>query len=463
MNQHKAITRVGLGLLLLLPPHVAAAQGVGGPPVSSDAHSEENSDAPALNWYFQRPDSRLAGQYDYSSAARLSAALKLDQRGKNLTTPIDIQLSKATLQQALSALAKESGLSLTVDAGFTGDKRLTIDAHNVPVATVLEAIAQQTSLMIAPDGMGVTLKLWPSININGQKSSYRGQYAPWSDEWVVTKNPAVPAPLKTGGGGGGIGGGGFGGGGFGGGGGAFGGGGGSGSGLGGAQGSTPGNDPTAPKSNTNTINRKFQNQITTFDNPYANATLGGTRLISPPAVYNNTARSPFVSTPLFSEQMGASNTAPLSMTISGDRLAIAEPTTGPNGVLGYKITMYALSGNQLKMVGSVFHAAARNGSGSGIKTPAAPNRAFGGGFGGGQGGGFGGQGGGGFGGGSEGGFGGGGGFSGGGLGSGNGGGLGNSNGGGLGSGNGGGLGGGSLGGGEAPAKPVAPPKDGGKP
>lgn len=226
--------------------------------------------------------------------------------------------------------------------------------------------------------------------------------------------------------------------------------------MGGAEGGMPGNDPTAPKSNTNANNLKFQYQITPLkpgDNSYAYdpniPTLGGTRLITPPAVYNNTARNTFVLPPLFSEQMGASNTAPLSMTVSGDRLAIAEPTTGPNGVLGYKITMYALSGNQLKMMGSVFHAAARSVPGRGAKTPAAPNRAFGSGFGGGgQGGGFGGGSGGSFGNGN------------GGV---NGGGFGEGNGGSFGGGGFGGSNGGGFGGGEEPPKPVAPPKDGSKP
>ena len=63
-------------------------------------------------------------------------------------------------------------------------KRLSVVASNVPLGTVLEAIAQQMDLMIAPRGdSGVTLKPWPSIGINGHKQDYHGPNAPWSDEW----------------------------------------------------------------------------------------------------------------------------------------------------------------------------------------------------------------------------------------------------------------------------------------
>jgi hypothetical protein len=38
--------------------------------------------------------------------------------------------------------------------------------------------------MIAPKGNGVLLRPWPTLEVNGRKSEYRGPMTPWSDEWA---------------------------------------------------------------------------------------------------------------------------------------------------------------------------------------------------------------------------------------------------------------------------------------
>jgi hypothetical protein len=100
-----------------------------------------------------------------------------------LRRPVDAQLQDATLQQAAQALSQAARLPIRVDRAAATDKRLTLDARGVPLGAVLEAIAAQTELMIAPDGQGIIVKSWPALEINGQKQIFTGPRAPWSDEW----------------------------------------------------------------------------------------------------------------------------------------------------------------------------------------------------------------------------------------------------------------------------------------
>src|SRR5207253_8173904 len=69
--------------------------------------------------------------------------------------------------------------------------RLTVDARGVPLATVLEAIANQAKLLIAPASQGgVTLKPQPSLRIDDQpRIEFSSPTAPWSEEWFQQRKP----------------------------------------------------------------------------------------------------------------------------------------------------------------------------------------------------------------------------------------------------------------------------------
>lgn len=131
--------------------------------------------------------------------------------GGKLSKPVDVQLQQATVRQAAEALAKASGIPIEVGESVPKDLRITIDARRMPLSTVLEAIGKQTGLMIAPQGEGVRLDVWPSLTVDGVKTTQRsGRMAPWSDEWGIppTAFSRLPGALTvlpgfTGGGSGG--------------------------------------------------------------------------------------------------------------------------------------------------------------------------------------------------------------------------------------------------------------------
>jgi len=97
--------------------------------------------------------------------------------------PVTIQLDHATVRQFASALSKATEMSVKVDASVPANASttLTLDAQGVPLANVLEAIANKTDLMIAPDNGGVILKAWPHLN----NQVIRSATAPWSGDWEV--------------------------------------------------------------------------------------------------------------------------------------------------------------------------------------------------------------------------------------------------------------------------------------
>ena len=382
MNKHVCIAQGGLGLLLLLPSNIVGAQQTDNdrksivalraeltPKIRSytttfsplRSETQEDSDVPPVRWNFQA----VSNPNGFGSS--LPFALTQDRRWKSLTTPINVQLDKATLAQAVSALEKGSDMSIfVVDKLEDNGKRLSVVASNVPLGTVLEAIAQQMDLMIAPRGdISVTLKPWPSISINGHKQDYHGPNAPWSDEWSKLQ------PLF----GGGVGG--------------FGGGGGgavlSGGGFGGGQ-------TTAPASGGTLYGKNGSTPIGSSAMSGGSGVRGtGPGMASGTYQSNPSSFVPGTSVP---GNTMASNAAPLSMTISGDRLVVAEPATGTKGEAGYRLTIYNIAGSQMKMVSSVFHASANHVRSLPGNYGGGGNRAGGGGLGGGGsfggGGGFGG-------------------------------------------------------------------------
>ena len=119
---------------------------------------------------------------------------------------VDLQLDHAKVQDLVTVLAKVAGVSIRVDPGVPADASmiLTMDVLGVPLASVLEAIAEKADLMIAPDGDGVMLRKWP--HLNGRV--LRDGTAPWSSDWGVP--PTITGLTGAGGAGrffGGVGGG----------------------------------------------------------------------------------------------------------------------------------------------------------------------------------------------------------------------------------------------------------------
>jgi len=61
---------------------------------------------------------------------------------------------------------------------------------------VLEAMARQTSLFLAPLPLAVRLVPPPALAVNGQPAPFAAPFAPWSNEWGL--NPAA-SPFTIGG------------------------------------------------------------------------------------------------------------------------------------------------------------------------------------------------------------------------------------------------------------------------
>ncbi|HZO88567.1 MAG TPA: hypothetical protein VFB38_09530 [Chthonomonadaceae bacterium] len=126
-----------------------------------------------------------------------------------LQRPVDVQMDRATVRQLAEALSRASGVSVRVDKLVPDQTRITVDARGVALGTVLEAVARQANLMIAPDFeekeivpenemapnpnasnakgaalKGIVLKTWPLLKVSGQpEQTFVGPNAPWSDGW----------------------------------------------------------------------------------------------------------------------------------------------------------------------------------------------------------------------------------------------------------------------------------------
>ncbi|HZP83356.1 MAG TPA: hypothetical protein VFB21_17060 [Chthonomonadaceae bacterium] len=131
---------------------------------------------------------------DYYGLSTFTPLLDQDPRYAVLMRPVDVTLDHATVRQLAEALAKASGLTIVVEKAVPEDVRLTVDARGVPMATVLEAVARQAKLLIAPPpkgSQGVTLKLPPSLQIDNQpRKEFPTLHAPWSDEWFAPQKGA---------------------------------------------------------------------------------------------------------------------------------------------------------------------------------------------------------------------------------------------------------------------------------
>ena len=100
-----------------------------------------------------------------------------------LARPLDIELSAAAVEQAAEAISQACGLPITVHKSVSRETRITLSATAVPLAVVLESIATQAGLKIAPTAEGLTLTTWPAIKTGGETRIYTGALFPWADEW----------------------------------------------------------------------------------------------------------------------------------------------------------------------------------------------------------------------------------------------------------------------------------------
>jgi hypothetical protein len=127
---------------------------------------------------------------DRKSALDLAQkALGKREQIERLQRPIDVDMREASVRQAALAMSQAAGMGIEVEASVPADTRLTVVAWGVPLASVLDAIARQSGLMIAPKEDGVVLKPSPSLEVNGQRTRFMSPYAPWSSEWGI--NPAL--------------------------------------------------------------------------------------------------------------------------------------------------------------------------------------------------------------------------------------------------------------------------------
>jgi hypothetical protein len=293
------------------------------------------------------------------------------ERVERLQKPVDVQLRDATVRQAAQALSQASGVPITVDRRITNARRISLEAQEIPLGIVLETMAEQTELMIDPEGPGVALKPWPGIQVNGVAQTYVGRLAPWGDRWGYSPTNSIPnfgsasrrvqeqltlgVPLQQ-------------------------------QTFGAARGAAPaGGAPGAPAATPTELSGAPGKPS------QEGAPSGGGALPSPTTLYQGALGGGGLGGGYGFMPGGASmlggpggvSIAPLS-----DRMiAVAEPGTGPQGEAGVLLTAYRFDGKRFVKVGSTFHRLTAAGLGGIQLMPGMGG--YGGGYGGG-GGGFGG-------------------------------------------------------------------------
>src|SRR5262249_6798510 len=84
--------------------------------------------------------------------------------------------------------------------------RLTLEAHRVPLVTVLDAVARQANLVLAPmkdakgKVIGILITRPATLKVNGQAQSFsEGPTLPWSPEWGIPPTALVGTDPAMGG------------------------------------------------------------------------------------------------------------------------------------------------------------------------------------------------------------------------------------------------------------------------
>lgn len=306
-------------------------------------------------------------------------AKEMSDRISALQRPVSVELRDSPVRQAAQTLSQASGVAISVEKSVPTDKRLTVVAQDVPLATILDTVARQTGLLIAQEGNGVLLKFSPTLEVNGERAELVYPFEPWSNEWG--QNPTMPgfgispfpsvAPMRLGdpvgfGQPGGFGNGGFGQGGLGGTGlgpGGLGGGGGGGffsPTLGTTPQAAPGGGPPMPTA------------------PDGMNMLGAPRPGTPAPGYGRPGARPATGpTPVYggfgggglgpASDFAPSGPPPVMMTaLSSTTFVVASPAAAPNEEPAVMLTVYRLEGTTLRKVSSALH---RLGSSSGRRGP----------------------------------------------------------------------------------------------
>ena len=99
-----------------------------------------------------------------------------------LGRPVDVEFQQASVQQLATTLSKAANVSIVVGKTVPANLRITVEAHGVPLSSVLEMAAGQSDLEIGILGGGLILRPNPTINVNGITQSYLSPIAPWSKE-----------------------------------------------------------------------------------------------------------------------------------------------------------------------------------------------------------------------------------------------------------------------------------------
>jgi hypothetical protein len=129
----------------------------------------------------------------------------------SLYRSVDVTLSDATIRQMAETLSKSTGLHITVDPSIPEKTRITVEAHRVPLVTLLDAVCRQANVLIAPDKaaqsgkfVGLLLTQPSVLKVNGQTQfvgdgGAEGGTFPWSAEWGIPPTAllgAQPAPAS---------------------------------------------------------------------------------------------------------------------------------------------------------------------------------------------------------------------------------------------------------------------------
>jgi hypothetical protein len=152
-------------------------------------------------------------RYDLAPGALVNLVMRLYR-------PVAVDLRDASVGQAARAASEAARVPISVDARVAAGARVTLSARGVPLAVVLEQVAQQANVLIAPvsstkellNRTDQALRLVPAPSLQaGGAPTAATPYAPWSTEWGLDPasgafpSAAEAAGSPTGGPGGGAG------------------------------------------------------------------------------------------------------------------------------------------------------------------------------------------------------------------------------------------------------------------
>lgn len=261
------------------------------------------------------------------------------RRGAILLTRVSIDLQNATVRQAAEALGKATRVAIQVDEQVPENLRLSVAARGITLGAVLEAVARQANLKVAPAEGGAVITTWPMVEVNGQHQVFKGRWAPWATEWGQLPGSLSPSGW-----------------------------------------SFPGEPGGAASAND-------ANAAVGFAPPIA----GGAPMPGPAPVglaggYSGSSTDPDV-TPGLPGSPSTGRSAPRerstvtsgaeaaasSLTSLGERqIALAEPGRNPAGQPGVWISIYRLEGTQLKKIAATFHVLRTESSGVTMPIPGIP-------------------------------------------------------------------------------------------